>query len=183
MYIKEAKPIRPTNNTHAQLKLTGVTSYAFGKKLKMKAVQKKKVKSATSFGQRVSVFFTLTPTRVCESNNVDGQSCFAQTPTTLRKRKVAESSVGYTTLMKPVSTGGVPMDIRRTYRDQVCPHHRCTCPSRCQYQHSKSKCGRTYSDSTALNATVLPILMSETMQVKMAVATIAFAGTWKRGST
>lgn len=37
------------------------------------------------------------------------------------------------------------------------------------------------SDSTALNATVLPMLMSETMHTKMAVATIALAGTWKRG--
>lgn len=34
-------------------------------------------------------------------------------------------------------------------------------------------------DSTALNATVLPTLMSETKQVKMAVATMALAGTWK----
>lgn len=48
---------------------------------------------------------------------------------------------------------------------------------------TRNQSGRTYSDSTALNATVLPMLMSETMQVKMAVATIAFAGTWKRGST
>lgn len=31
MYMREAKPIRPTNNTQAQLKFTGVTSYAFGK--------------------------------------------------------------------------------------------------------------------------------------------------------
>jgi hypothetical protein len=38
-------------------------------------------------------------------------------------------------------------------------------------------------ESTALNATVLPILMSETMHTKTAVATIAFAGTWKCGLT
>ena len=39
------------------------------------------------------------------------------------------------------------------------------------------------SDSTALKATVLPILMSETIHTKIAVATIALAGTWKCGLT
>jgi hypothetical protein len=35
------------------------------------------------------------------------------------------------------------------------------------------------SDNTALNATVLPMLMSETIHTNIAVATIALAGTWK----
>jgi hypothetical protein len=39
------------------------------------------------------------------------------------------------------------------------------------------------SDSTALKATVLPMLISETMHTNTAVATIALAGTWKRGWT
>ena len=39
------------------------------------------------------------------------------------------------------------------------------------------------SDSTALKATVLPILMSETIHTNTAVATIALAGTWKCGLT
>ena len=39
------------------------------------------------------------------------------------------------------------------------------------------------SDKTAFKATVLPILMRETMQTKTAVATIALAGTWKCGLT
>jgi hypothetical protein len=39
------------------------------------------------------------------------------------------------------------------------------------------------SERTALNATVLPILISETTHTKTAVATIAFAGTWKWGLT
>jgi len=32
MYMRVANPIRPTNSTQAQLKFTGVTSYALGKK-------------------------------------------------------------------------------------------------------------------------------------------------------
>ena len=39
------------------------------------------------------------------------------------------------------------------------------------------------SESTALKATVLPMLISDTMKVKTIVATIAFTGTWKRGLT
>jgi len=39
------------------------------------------------------------------------------------------------------------------------------------------------SDNTALKATVLPMLMSETIHTNTAVATIALAGTWKRGLT
>lgn len=39
------------------------------------------------------------------------------------------------------------------------------------------------SDNTALKATVLPMLMSETIHTKTAVATIALAGTWKCGLT
>lgn len=38
-------------------------------------------------------------------------------------------------------------------------------------------------ESTALKATVLPILISDTMKVKTIVATIAFTGTWNRGLT
>ena len=38
-------------------------------------------------------------------------------------------------------------------------------------------------ERTALNATVLPTLMSETTHTKTAVAAIAFAGTWKCGLT
>ena len=39
------------------------------------------------------------------------------------------------------------------------------------------------SDNTALKATVLPMLMSETIHTNTAVATMALAGTWKRGLT
>jgi hypothetical protein len=39
------------------------------------------------------------------------------------------------------------------------------------------------SDSTALKATVLPMLMSETIHTNTAVATMALAGTWKCGLT
>jgi hypothetical protein len=39
------------------------------------------------------------------------------------------------------------------------------------------------SDSTALKATVLPILMSETIHTNTAVAMIALAGTWECGLT
>jgi hypothetical protein len=36
MYMRVANPMRPTNSTHAQLKFTGVTSYALGKNDQMK---------------------------------------------------------------------------------------------------------------------------------------------------
>lgn len=126
------------------------------------------------------------PARVDECDDVDWQTGSPETPTAFGKREVADTTVSYAACARSVSIICQMCMGRAVYRlrSGMFPS---SGKLSVRFNFTKQVLGKhtafEASDSTALKATVLPMLMSETIHTKTAVATIALAGTWKCGLT